>query len=265
MGQDTIPDHDQQDAQPGVVRRGIKILPSRDGQGPAHEEGEKADSPEQTAHALPVPGEAIGQYEIIRELGRGGMGAVFLARDTRLGRRVAIKFLQTTSPRLADRFILEARATARCHHDNIIDIYEVGEHRGNPYMVLEYLRGSPLDRLVGEGRRLPAGRRSSPDRSSADAGHDPGPVDRMILMALGHTGLTMWRNVRDSGRPRMDRWVRWGYLAGSRRMDTSTAREIKPDSSTRSGVCRRLARRYSPPSNRQGSAGMSVWRLAAAR
>jgi eukaryotic-like serine/threonine-protein kinase len=89
------------------------------------------------------------------------MGAVFLARDTRLGRRVAIKFLQTTSPELADRFILEARATARCHHDNIIDIYEVGEHRGNPYMVLEYLRGSPLDRLVGKGRRCRPGAWSS--------------------------------------------------------------------------------------------------------
>jgi hypothetical protein len=108
--------------------------------------------------ALPAPGEAIGQYEIIRELGRGGMGAVYLARDTRLGRRVAVKFLQTTSPQLADRFILEARATARCHHDNIIVIHEVGEHRGNPYMVLEYLRGAPLDTLVVEGRCVPPGR-----------------------------------------------------------------------------------------------------------
>jgi serine/threonine protein kinase len=152
MGQDTIPDHQRQDAQPGAFGRGIKILLSRDGHGPAQEE---AEPPE---HALPGPGEAIGQYEIIRELGRGGMGAVFLARDTRLGRRVAVKFLQTTSPTLADRFILEARATARCHHDNIIVIHEVGKHRGNPYMVLEYLRGSPLDELVGNGRRLPPGR-----------------------------------------------------------------------------------------------------------
>src|SRR5688572_16271413 len=85
---------------------------------------------------LPSPGARIGQYEIIRELGRGGMGAVYAARDTKLGRKVAIKFLcSSNQPEITARFILEAKATARCSHENIVVIHEVGEHGGNPFMV----------------------------------------------------------------------------------------------------------------------------------
>jgi eukaryotic-like serine/threonine-protein kinase len=104
--------------------------------------------------ALPAPGERIGQYEIIRELGRGGMGAVYAARDTKLGRKVAIKFLNIRNqPELTARFILEAKATARCNHENIVVIHEVGEHGGQPFMVLEYLQGSTLTQLL-HGRKL---------------------------------------------------------------------------------------------------------------
>src|SRR3954447_22038674 len=89
-------------------------------------------------------GTQLRQYEIIRELGRGGMGIVYLARDTRLGRRVAIKFLMAESRELIDGFLREARATAACHHENIVVIHEVDEHNGVPYMVLEYLEGQSL-------------------------------------------------------------------------------------------------------------------------
>src|ERR1041384_5403373 len=106
--------------------------------------------------AMPVAGARIGQYEIIRELGRGGMGAVYAARDTKLGRKVAIKFLNSHhQPELPARFILEARATARCSHENIIVIHEVGEHDGNPFMVLEYLQGVPRTQLLHDGRKPP--------------------------------------------------------------------------------------------------------------
>lgn len=105
----------------------------------------------------PRPGTRLGQYEIIREIGRGGMGAVYMARDTKLGRRVAIKFLQSTSPALAERFTLEAQATARCAHENIVVIHDVNEHGGAPFMVLEYLKGQPLGRLLADGR-LPSNR-----------------------------------------------------------------------------------------------------------
>jgi serine/threonine protein kinase len=100
------------------------------------------------------PGTRIHHYELIREIGSGGMGTVYLARDTRLGRRVAIKFLHTQDADLTKRFILEARATARCSHENIVIIYEVGEFGGSPFMVLEYLQGQPLKKLVA-GQRTP--------------------------------------------------------------------------------------------------------------
>jgi hypothetical protein len=114
------------------------------------------DCPIAPASELPLPGARLGQYEVIRELGRGGMGAVYLARDTKLGRRVAIKFLQADQPDLTARFILEARATARCNHENIVVIHEVDERDGQPFMVLEYLQGTPLTGLLD--RPLPAQR-----------------------------------------------------------------------------------------------------------
>jgi eukaryotic-like serine/threonine-protein kinase len=91
----------------------------------------------------------IGRFGLIRQIARGGMGQVFLARDTKLGRKVAIKFLLYSDPSLVARFIVEARATAQCTHENIVTIYEVGEHDGLPYMVLEYLEGKTLLEMLG--------------------------------------------------------------------------------------------------------------------
>ncbi len=90
----------------------------------------------------------IGRFGLIREIARGGMGQVFLARDTKLGRKVAIKFLLHPDPNFVSRFVIEARATARCTHENIVTIFEVGEHAGLPFMVLEYLEGKTLSQLL---------------------------------------------------------------------------------------------------------------------
>ncbi|HSN29743.1 MAG TPA: serine/threonine-protein kinase, partial [Kofleriaceae bacterium] len=90
----------------------------------------------------------IGRFELIREIARGGMGQVFLARDTKLGRKVAIKFLLRDDPAFVQRFLVEARATARCTHENIVTIFEVGEHEGLPFMVLEYLEGKTLSQVL---------------------------------------------------------------------------------------------------------------------
>ncbi len=106
----------------------------------------------------PGVGARLGQYEIIRELGAGGMGVVYLARDDRLGRRVAIKFLQTGNAELTRRFIVEARATARCSHENIVVIYEVGELQGSPFMVLEYLQGQTLSAVIRKSAPMPSTR-----------------------------------------------------------------------------------------------------------
>src|SRR3954469_5738963 len=85
------------------------------------------------------PGARLRQYEIIRELGRGGMGIVYLARDVGLGRRVAIKGLVTQSAAAPRDFSREGRARASCEHENIVIIHEADEHDGTPYMVLEHL------------------------------------------------------------------------------------------------------------------------------
>jgi eukaryotic-like serine/threonine-protein kinase len=90
----------------------------------------------------------VGRFELIREIARGGMGQVFLARDTKLGRKVAIKFLLKDDPSFVQRFLVEARATARCTHENIVTIFEVDEHDGLPFMVLEYLEGKTLSDVL---------------------------------------------------------------------------------------------------------------------
>jgi hypothetical protein len=88
------------------------------------------------------PGTVHKHYELIRQLGAGGMGVVFLARDIRLGRLVAIKFLLDRTGTAAPRFLGEARATALCRHENIVIIHDVDEVDGSPYIVLEYIRRS---------------------------------------------------------------------------------------------------------------------------
>ncbi|MBA2542157.1 MAG: serine/threonine-protein kinase PknK, partial [Deltaproteobacteria bacterium] len=117
--------------------------------------------PEPAAGSDLSPGTLINQYELIRELGRGGMGVVYAARDRQLGRRVAIKFLRDVTEEVADRFLIEARATAQCSHENIVIIYEANTYEGMPYMVLELLDGHPLRQVMGEfgsGNLLPSSR-----------------------------------------------------------------------------------------------------------
>ncbi|MEZ4436568.1 MAG: protein kinase [bacterium] len=101
---------------------------------------------EHSQPAWMAPGASLGKYELIRRLGAGGMSTVFLARDVQLARRVAIKFLD----RAIDRFLDEARATARCEHENIVRIYEAGTHDGRPFLVLEHLEGRTLRAVLDE-------------------------------------------------------------------------------------------------------------------
>ena len=110
--------------------------------------GRRADARSNGSDRLPSAGDRVHHYEIIRELGRGGMGVVCLARDLRLARRVAIKFIRTESASLKNRFLAEARTTAQCHHENIVIIHDIGEWEGNPFMVLEFLAGKSLQELL---------------------------------------------------------------------------------------------------------------------
>ncbi len=99
------------------------------------------------------PRSRVDNFSVIRELGRGGMGVVYLARDMRLGRRVALKVLlpdQRASDRAVGQFLHEARTTAGFAHPNIVTLYAVGEHDGHPYLALEYLEGQNLrERMAG--------------------------------------------------------------------------------------------------------------------
>ncbi|WP_437834242.1 nSTAND1 domain-containing NTPase [Sorangium sp. So ce1153] len=95
------------------------------------------------------PPEEIEEYRLVRRLGRGGMGVVYLAEDRLLARLVAIKLIDVPSPGEAARarFFVEARAIARLSHPNVVSVYRVGDVRGRPFLVSEYVRGRNLAEL----------------------------------------------------------------------------------------------------------------------
>src|SRR5580700_475723 len=99
-----------------------------------------------------APETRLGPYEIVAPLGAGGMGEVYRARDTRLGRDVAIKVLPASFSNDAERlrrFEQEARAAGALNHPNVLVIYDIGTHDGAPYLITELLEGETLrERLV---------------------------------------------------------------------------------------------------------------------
>src|SRR5438270_7134853 len=97
--------------------------------------------------------EQVGDYRIIREVGRGGMGVVYEAEQVSLGRHVALKVLPQKA--LLDgkqkrRFQREAKAAAKLHHTNIVPIFAVGEHEGMPYYAMQFIQGLGLDQVMDE-------------------------------------------------------------------------------------------------------------------
>ena len=90
------------------------------------------------------PTTRLGPYEILAPLGAGGMGEVYKARDTRLGRDVALKILPSTDPERLRRFEREARAASALNHPNIITVHDVGVAEEVPYLVTELVDGQPL-------------------------------------------------------------------------------------------------------------------------
>lgn len=102
-----------------------------------------------------APGDRVEHFEVVRLIGRGGMGEVYLARDTRLSRKVALKIVKPKAfgdQGALERFLYEAKVTARFNHPHIVTAYHVGDHQGNPYVALEYLEGQTLRERMNAGR-----------------------------------------------------------------------------------------------------------------
>ena len=132
------------------------------------------------------PGTRLGAYEITGELGTGGMGIVFAARQVALGKRVAIKVLRpdlAMSETSLARFAREGRAAARLHHPHVVDVFDVGEEGGIVYLVMERLDGVDLARMLAERGRLSVEEIAAlilPVLSAIAAAHDEGVVHRDI-------------------------------------------------------------------------------------
>jgi serine/threonine protein kinase/tetratricopeptide (TPR) repeat protein len=141
----------------------------------------------------PLPGtarlEALGDFRIIREVGRGGMGVVYEAIQESLGRHVALKVFAPwarADPKLIERFQREARAAARLHHTNIVPVFGVGAHGAHRYYAMQFIQGQGLDAILQELRRL----RSTPEPDGA--GPAPPESTRSVPLAatVAHSLLT---------------------------------------------------------------------------
>src|SRR5882724_10965171 len=121
--------------------------------------GDTSIAPDQPAgardsQALSVPAE-FGRYKILRSLGQGAMGVVYLAEDTQLQRQVALKIPQleaTTGSARLERFYREARLAATLRHPNLCPVYDVGEFQGTHFISMAYIEGKSLDALLKSGK-----------------------------------------------------------------------------------------------------------------
>ena len=106
-------------------------------------------------HHSPIPASLpiIPGYEIIEVLGNGAMGVVYKAHHVKLDRNEALKMIrsrgeQTLDPAVLDRFLQEARAVAQFKHDHVVQIYNIGEHKGQPYFSMEWMEGGALNQKL---------------------------------------------------------------------------------------------------------------------
>lgn len=134
--------------------RTLEPMPGSTGRGgsveapPTQRPGTSSQPTSSAEPAFPLP--HWERYQAVRFLGQGGMGQVFLAYDPRLRRNVALKFVRDGAPELARRFLAEARAQARVHHERVCEMYEVGEIDGRAFIAMQYVNGRHLGQLARE-------------------------------------------------------------------------------------------------------------------
>src|SRR5262249_29943545 len=124
--------------------------------------------------------ERLGDYRILREVGRGGMGIVYEAEQESLGRHVALKVLPSHAlldPKHLQLVQLEARPAARLHHTNIVPVYGVGEDAGLHYYVMQFIQGLGLDEVAAEVSRL---RQAKQGVGTDDSGATPGDRSKAV-------------------------------------------------------------------------------------
>jgi serine/threonine protein kinase/WD40 repeat protein/predicted Zn-dependent protease len=129
--------------------------------------------------------ERLGDFRILREIGRGGMGVVYEAEQESLGRHVALKVLPAEvaqRPIFLERFRREARTAARLHHTNIVPVFGVGEENGCCYYAMQFIQGQPLDVVIEEVKRL---RGLNPDPTQANS-HRRAAVSVAQSLIAGH-------------------------------------------------------------------------------
>ena len=160
---------------------------------------------EAAAPPKPAP-EQLGDFRILREIGRGGMGVVYKAVQESLGRPVAVKLLPEallSSPQGLRRFHREAQATARLHHTNIVPMFGIGEHEGKHYFAMQYIEGCSLDRVLSEIIRSLSQTRDHDDAMDSDSsvGHSQGASE-----SLGELARAMLSGDFQPVSPRSEEW-----------------------------------------------------------
>ena len=143
---------------------------------------------EQTVNGLTMG--RLGEFRLLRELGRGGMGVVYEAEQESLGRRVALKVLPAgaiNDKRHLRRFEREARSAARLHHTNIVPVFGVGQHEGTHFYVMQLIQGQGLDSVLAELRRLRQARVDRTERVSKGprTQREQSAVDIALSLATG--------------------------------------------------------------------------------
>src|SRR6516164_10194258 len=153
------------------------------------EVGPKSAAPAQAISGVGGHGERLGDYRILCEVGRGGMGIVYEAEQESLSRHVALKVLPAqfaASPIHLQRFRREARSAARLHHTNIVPVFDVGEYEGTHYYAMQFIRGQALDEVLTELKHMRGGK------------HDAsvtGPADGPALTPIRQLTVILARNL----------------------------------------------------------------------